>query len=110
VAGARWSWALADAACTKVPEDRFCDLVIKGGLTSGVVYPKAITALAQHYRFTSIGGTSAGAIAAMLSSAAEYQRRHTGSHAGFELLNRLPQLLQFKIDSNRSKLLSLFQV
>ena len=26
------------------PEDRFCDLVMKGGITSGVVYPLAIFA------------------------------------------------------------------
>jgi hypothetical protein len=35
--------------------DRFCDLVMKGGVTSGVVYPPAIFELAQHYHFRSIG-------------------------------------------------------
>ena len=43
------------------PDDRFCDLVMKGGITSGIVYPKAIALLSKHYRFKSIGGTSAGA-------------------------------------------------
>ena len=40
------------------PEDRYCDLVMKGGITSGVVYPLAIWTLAKHYRFKNIGGTS----------------------------------------------------
>ena len=51
-----------------------CDLIMKGGITSGIVYPKAIHHLSQHYRFRSIGGASAGAIAAALSAAAQYGR------------------------------------
>jgi len=58
------------------PEDRYCDLVMKGGITSGVVYPPAIVKLAHRYRFKNIGGTSAGAIAAALTAAAEFRRRH----------------------------------
>ena len=61
--------------CPEPPTDRFCDLVMKGGIASGVVYPKAIAELSHHYRFQSIGGTSAGAIAAAVTAAAEYQRR-----------------------------------
>ena len=41
-----------------------CDLAMKGGITSGVIYPQAVLALARRYRFRNIGGTSAGAIAA----------------------------------------------
>jgi len=52
-----------------------CDIVMKGGITSGIVYPKAVTRLAQEYSFQSIGGTSAGAIAAAVTAAAEYRRR-----------------------------------
>lgn len=52
-----------------------CDLIMKGGITSGVVYPFAIAELAKVYRFRSIGGTSAGAIAAVFTAAAEYNRR-----------------------------------
>lgn len=52
-----------------------CDLVMKGGVTSGVVYPYAILELAQRYRFRSIGGASAGAIAAAFAGAMEYARR-----------------------------------
>lgn len=91
------------------PEDRFCDLVMKGGITSGVVYPKAIELLSHQYRFKSIGGTSAGAIAAVVTAAAEYQRRRTGSRAGFDLLAGLPTELQRAVAPGTSKLLSLFQ-
>ena len=52
-----------------------CDLVMKGGITSGVVYPGAIIELAKRYRFKNIGGTSAGAIAAAVTAAAEYRRQ-----------------------------------
>ncbi|HDX0915153.1 TPA: patatin-like phospholipase family protein, partial [Stenotrophomonas maltophilia] len=48
----------------KTVADKYCDLVMKGGITSGIVYPNAVLALAREYRFKSIGGTSAGAIAA----------------------------------------------
>ena len=37
---------------------------MKGGITSGVVYPFALCELARTYRFANVGGTSAGAIAA----------------------------------------------
>lgn len=49
---------------------KYCDLVMKGGITSGIVYPNAVLALARDYRFKNIGGTSAGAIAAAACSAA----------------------------------------
>lgn len=64
-----------------------CDLVLKGGVTSGVVYPQAILALARRYRFCSIGGTSVGAIAAAFAAAAEFARRR-GDPAGFERLEQ----------------------
>jgi predicted acylesterase/phospholipase RssA len=51
-----------------------CDLVMKGGVTSGIVYPPIVLKLAKKYRFRSIGGTSAGAIAAAVTAAAEYGR------------------------------------
>lgn len=53
---------------------QWCDLVMKGGVTSGVVYPGTIHALAGAFRFARIGGTSAGAIAAALTAASEYRR------------------------------------
>ena len=63
-----------------------CDLVMKGGITSGVVYPYAILQLATDYRFRSIGGTSAGAIAAAFAAAAEFGRRsgHPEAFTRFE--------------------------
>lgn len=63
-----------------------CDLVMKGGITSGVVYPRALTELAGRYRFRNVGGSSAGAIAAAMAAAAEYGR----DRGGFERLDRLP--------------------
>lgn len=72
-----------------------CDLVMKGGVTSGVVYPSAIRTLASKYRFCNIGGTSAGAIAAAAAAAAEYARQDGDIDGGFtrlgELQNQLTQ-------------------
>jgi hypothetical protein len=65
-----------------------CDIVLKGGITSGVVYPLALVALAKKYRFASIGGTSAGAIAAAAAAAAEYGR--PVKDAGFDRLAKIP--------------------
>jgi hypothetical protein len=65
-----------------------CDIVMKGGITSGVVYPLALVALAKKYRFANIGGTSAGAIAAAAAAAGEFGRQAPG--AGFERLAKIP--------------------
>src|SRR5262249_52616118 len=81
----------------------YCDLVMKGGITSGVVYPPAITELSQKYLFRNIGGTSAGAVAAVLTAAAEYGRR-TGISSGYDLLAGLPKRL-----GENNLLLNLFQ-
>lgn len=86
-----------------------CDLVMKGGVTSGIVYPPVVLKLAKtdsndsqrkSYRFRNIGGTSAGAIAAAITAAAEYGRE-TG---GFEKLHAVNQQL-----SEDRFLLNLFQ-
>lgn len=55
-----------------------CDLVMVGGITSGIVYPAAIAELHETYRFRCIGGTSAGAIAASATAAAEFYRQKVG--------------------------------
>lgn len=55
-----------------------CDIIMKGGITSGVVYPLAICEIARTYTFKSIGGTSAGAIAAAATAAAELGRQRLG--------------------------------
>ena len=67
-----------------------CDIVMKGGVTSGVVYPATIAALAARFRFRSIGGTSAGAIAAVVTAAAEYARTREGTPRGFTRLAQIP--------------------
>jgi predicted acylesterase/phospholipase RssA len=72
---------------------RQCDIVMKGGVTSGIVYPPAVYEIAKAFRFVNIGGTSAGAIAASLTAAAEYRRLNGGGLAGFELLARVPEEL-----------------
>jgi hypothetical protein len=77
-----------------------CDIIMKGGITSGVVFPLAIAELAKHFRFANIGGTSAGAIAAAAAAAAEYGRHIPGK--GFMRLAQAPS----EVGPN---LLSLFQ-
>ena len=77
-----------------------CDIVLKGGITSGIVYPLALVKLAEKYRFSCIGGTSAGAIAAAVCAAAEYGRRK--GYNGFEDVGTLP-------DEMGTKLITLFQ-
>jgi len=52
-----------------------CDLVMKGGVTSGIIYPSAIAAIARDYRLRAVGGTSAGAIGAAAAAAMEFGRR-----------------------------------
>lgn len=86
-----------------------CDLVMKGGITSGVIYPKLVSQLASRYRFKNIGGTSAGAIAAGACAAAEYGRGH-GNPGAFDALELLPAILgAVTPPSGRSKLFTLFQ-
>ncbi|HUR81606.1 MAG TPA: patatin-like phospholipase family protein [Thermoanaerobaculia bacterium] len=84
-----------------------CDLVMKGGITSGIVYPGAVLELSREYEFANIGGTSAGAIAAALTAAAEYRRKSGGGEAGFARLAELPAWMAEHVDG-RSRLLSLF--
>jgi predicted acylesterase/phospholipase RssA len=82
-----------------------CDLVMQGGITSGVVYPGAVLELASKYRFENIGGASVGAIAAAITAAAEYGRQngHDGKQgAGFGAIKAVPRFLG-------KNLLSLFQ-
>lgn len=78
----------------------FCDLVMQGGITSGVVYPMAALELATVYTFRGIGGSSAGAIAAAAVAAAEHGR----DQGGFDRLEQLCNDL-----GTEGKLLSLFQ-
>ena len=88
--------------------DRCADIVMKGGVTSGVVYPLAVCELAQTYRFRSIGGTSVGAIAAAAAAAAELGRYRDPAGPGFRLLQQLPAWLGVEHGS-RTNLISLFR-
>ena len=96
------TYEIADAASPSQPVE--CDVIMKGGITSGVVYPLTICKLATRYRLRNIGGTSAGAIAAVIAAAAEYRRQHDPERpaAGFQSLAVLP------LDVSK-RLASLFQ-
>jgi predicted acylesterase/phospholipase RssA len=88
-----------------------CDLVMKGGITSGVVYPKAIARLAKSYRLRCTGGTSAGAIAAAAAAAAEFRRQSSPNGddmSGFNVLADLPIRLGRR-GKKHSTLLELFK-
>ncbi len=91
----------SDSARAELPNE--CDVVMKGGITSGVVYPGAIVQLSKRFRFRNIGGTSAGAIAAAVAGAAEYGRQ-TGGGTAFGGLEQLPQWLR-----SQGHLLGLFR-
>src|SRR5258708_40169551 len=75
---------MADQGSRFGQPEKICDIVLKGGITSGVVYPLALVSLAEKYRFSNIGGTSAGAMAAVAAAAAEYGRHI--ENAGFDRL------------------------
>src|SRR5271169_778899 len=91
------------------PLDRYCDLVLEGGVTEGVVYPWAIVELARAYRFKNLCGTSVGAVAVALTAAAEYNRRK-GSVSGFnEVLLPMPEKLGEDVGGGKTKIFSLFQ-
>jgi predicted acylesterase/phospholipase RssA len=91
------------------PPPRHCDVIMKGGITSGVVYPAAGVELAKRYTLKSIGGASAGAIAAAFFAAAEYRRSVLKSNAGFEELATYPARFGATTPAGTSFLLSLFQ-
>ena len=82
-----------------------CDLVMKGGITSGVIYPRAVCELAKTYRLRSVGGASAGAIAAAAAAAAELGR----ASGGFTELERMPDDITAASPAGGSVLFRLFQ-
>lgn len=89
------------------PADRYCDVVLNGGVASGVVYPWALLELAREYRFKNIGGNSVGAMAAAIAAAAEYGRCN-GVENAFEALRRMPTDLA-ELKGGKTKMLRLFQ-
>jgi predicted acylesterase/phospholipase RssA len=92
----------------RAPSDRYCDLILTGGVTSSIAYPAAIFALGMVYRFNSIGGASSGAGAAALAAAAEYRRRH-GSSDGFRIMLERAASVADEVDGRKTRLEWLFQ-
>ena len=100
----------ARPATTANPARLECDLVMKGGITSGVIYPRLVSKLSKTYNFRSIGGTSAGAIAAGGAAAAQLGVLSGARPDAFEELDSLPNLLGGPaVGAKGSMLLSLFQ-
>jgi predicted acylesterase/phospholipase RssA len=90
-----------------------CDIVMEGGVTSGVVYPAFVARLAERFTLRSIGGTSVGAVAAIAAAAAQFKRNRVrkdgqGDDDGFHILARLPGRLQESVGAH-TRLFSLFQ-
>lgn len=89
-----------------------CDIVMEGGITSGVIYPSAVVKLSKEFRIKNIGGTSAGAIAAAATAAAELGRlRIPDINPGFNRLEKLAEELSQKINRDKkiTRLQNLFQ-
>lgn len=86
---------------TKPEPQQYCDIVMKGGITSGVVYPLAAVELAEKhgFEFRNVGGTSAGAIAAAAVAAAERGRRSRMNPNAYERIAALPTELGEKLTS-----------
>ena len=85
-----------------------CDLIMKGGVTSGIIYPAAIGAIARTYTIRSIGGTSAGAIAAAGAAAMEFGRRSKRNPVSLQTLSGLATKLMTPVDG-QPMLLRLFE-
>jgi predicted acylesterase/phospholipase RssA len=94
---------MSNAAAPKLE----CDLVMSGGITSGLVYPRAVAWLAETYRFRSIGGTSAGAVAAAATAAAALGVRN-GNDQFQTRIKGLPSELATEV-SGKTVLERLFQ-
>ncbi|MGL4959734.1 MAG: patatin-like phospholipase family protein [Inquilinus sp.] len=90
-----------------LPTDE-CDIVMRGGVTSGVVYPGAVFEIAGRYRLRSVGGTSAGAIAAAVTAAMEFGRTTGLNPDALAAIAGLPGKLATETDSKRPFLFHLF--
>jgi predicted acylesterase/phospholipase RssA len=87
-----------------------CDVVMQGGITSGVVYPKFIALLSSRFKLRNIGGTSAGAISASAAAAAQYAKNNQNVNT-FAEIDQLPTWLfePSKVNSKNTNLKALFQ-
>jgi len=83
---------MIDSADNDPPPE--CDLILKGGVTSGIVFPRVVSTLAKTYRLRNIGGTSSGAIATAAAAAAEFRRQaNAGDESGFHKINNIPDTI-----------------
>jgi hypothetical protein len=85
-----------------------CDLVLEGGVTSAVVYAGLVGRLAEDYRFRSVGGTSAGAVAASAAAVAELARQRTRTDDAFRALTAFVEELAAPAAGGSTHLLELF--
>src|SRR5262245_19879227 len=85
-----------------------CDIVMAGGVTSGIIYPGAVAMIARRFSFHSIGGTCVGAIAAAITAAAEYGRRTRQNPNAFNLVADLAKSLAEQAPDGHSRLFHLF--
>jgi predicted acylesterase/phospholipase RssA len=82
---------------------------MKGGITSGIVYPGLAQVLSTTFKFRNVGGTSAGAIAAVATAAAELGRTTGKMPDSFKQLADLPNELKTMVGSpKQTTLKSLF--
>src|SRR5688572_14903269 len=97
-----------------------CDLVLEGGVTSGVIYLGAVAELSRRYQFKNLGGTSSGAISAAAAAIAqrsklellkqpEHEREHPPDKPFTELLKFPGELAEQSKSSERTALFELFQ-
>lgn len=85
-----------------------CDLIMKGGVTSGLVYPGAIYSLTETFRLRNIGGTSAGAIGATAAAAMEYGLRSGRNLHARDQMAWLNAQLADRTDQGMSRLDAMF--
>ena len=88
---------------------RTCDIVMKGGITSGVVFPQAITALSKRFDFKNIGGLRLAPSRPQARRLRSIRRVLHQSDDGFDLLSQLPDRLGTPFEKYPTRLLSLFQ-
>lgn len=107
--------AIAEVFVEKGLRPGECDVVMEGGITSGVVYPSFIAGLARHFQLRSIGGASVGAVAAVAAAAAQFRRNADRADPSrpdaadpFDKLEQLGHWLQTET-GGKTNLFNLFQ-
>lgn len=97
-----------------------CDLVLQGGVTSGLLYLGVIAELSRHYEFKNLGGTSSGAISAAAAAIAQraklellkkpHHERQVDPEKPFDELRKFPsELAKQERPKARTALFRMFQ-